>query len=45
MIFIRFYNLEKRSDYSYLPMNQIDPIFDEVRALRDSLPGIVEYNL
>jgi hypothetical protein len=29
--------LEKRSDYSYVPMNQIDPVFDEARALRDSL--------
>jgi hypothetical protein len=37
MLFIRFYNLEKRSDYSYVPMNQIDPVFDEARALRDSL--------
>ena len=45
MIFIRFYNLEKRSDYSYLTNNIMDPIFSEVRALRDSLPGIVEYDL
>ena len=37
MLFMRFYNLEKRSDYSYVPMNQIDPVFDEARALRDSL--------
>jgi hypothetical protein len=34
---MRFYNLEKRSDYSYVPMNQIDPVFDEARKLRDSL--------
>jgi hypothetical protein len=37
MLFMRFYNLEKRSDYSYVPMNQIDPVFDEARKLRDSL--------
>lgn len=37
MLFIRFYNLEKRSDYSHVPMNQIDPIFEEARKLRDSL--------
>jgi hypothetical protein len=37
MLFMRFYNLEKRSNYSYLPNNQTDPVFDEARALRDSL--------
>ena len=37
MIFIRFYNSEKRSDYSYLPNHPDDEIFKEVRAFRDSL--------
>jgi hypothetical protein len=37
MLFVRFYNSANRSDYSYLPMNQSDEIFKEVRELRDSL--------
>ena len=37
MMFVRFFNEEKPSDYSYLPMNQMDPIFDDARKLRDSL--------
>jgi hypothetical protein len=37
MLFIRFYNSEVRSDYSYVPMNQTDKAFIEARALRDSL--------
>lgn len=37
MIFIRFYNSQKRSDYSYLPNHPDDERFKEVKALRDSL--------
>jgi hypothetical protein len=37
MLFVRFYNSVNLSDYSYLPMNQSDEIFKEVRELRDSL--------
>lgn len=37
MLFTRFCKPDNRSDYSYLPMNQTDPIFDEARKVRDSL--------
>ena len=37
MLFIRFYNTENRSDYSYLPNYPSDPVFDKARAFRDSL--------
>jgi hypothetical protein len=37
MMFIRFYNTEKRSDYSYLPIKQDDDIFNNARVFRDSL--------
>jgi hypothetical protein len=37
MLFIRFYNTENRSDYSYLPNHPSDPVFDKARAFRDSL--------
>lgn len=37
MLFIRFYNLEKRSDYSHVPMNQAHDIFKDVRLFRDNL--------
>jgi hypothetical protein len=37
MLFIRFYNSTNRSDYSHVPMNQIDEVFKEVREYRDSL--------
>ena len=37
MLFIRFYNSVNRPDYSYLPNNQLDEIFKEVREFRDSL--------
>lgn len=37
MMFVRFYNEENPSDYSYLPMNQTDPIFDDARRVRDSI--------
>lgn len=37
MIFFRFYNEEKRTNYSYLPMNQTDNVFKEVVQFRNSL--------
>jgi hypothetical protein len=38
MLFMRFYNLEKRSDYSHLSQYWPDnEIFKEIRALRNSL--------
>lgn len=37
MIFIRFYNSEKRSNYSNLTNDPMDDIFKEVRDLRDGL--------
>jgi hypothetical protein len=37
MLFVRFYNSSRRSDYTHLPMNQIDEVFKEVREYRDSL--------
>jgi hypothetical protein len=37
MIFIRFYNSEKRSDYTHLPLNQDADEFVASRNLRDSL--------
>jgi len=37
MIFFRFYNSEKRSDYSHLNYLQDDDVFKEVRDFRDSL--------
>lgn len=38
MMFMRFGNLENKSDYSHLNLVQNDPIFDETRAFRDSYP-------
>ena len=37
MLFFRFFDTENRIDYSYVPMNQTDDAFKDVRALRDSL--------
>jgi hypothetical protein len=37
MLFVRFYNARQRSNYDYLPMNQSDEVFKEVREYRDSL--------
>lgn len=37
MLFIRFYNSAKRSDYSHLPNHPDSEIFKEVREFRDSL--------
>lgn len=37
MMFVRFYNLENRSDYSYLPRDPRDKMFDEVVDFRDRL--------
>jgi hypothetical protein len=37
MMFLRFYDPENPSDYSYARYNQDDPIFDDVRRLRDAL--------
>jgi hypothetical protein len=39
MLFVRFYNARNRSNYNYLPMNQNDEVFKEVREYRDSLRG------
>lgn len=36
MLFARFYNAEKRSDYSHLPTNAGHDIFKNVSAFRDS---------
>jgi hypothetical protein len=40
MMFIRFVNYETKSDYSHLKLSQNDPIFDDVRAFRDSYPQV-----
>lgn len=40
MMFIRFANLRNKSDYSHLVLRQNDPIFDDVRAFRDSYPQV-----
>jgi hypothetical protein len=37
MMFFRFYNPIRGSDYSHLTLSRDDPAFDEVRAFRDSL--------
>jgi hypothetical protein len=37
MMFVRFYNIENRSDYSHLPMDSNDEMFKEAREFRDSL--------
>jgi hypothetical protein len=37
MIFFRFYNKSKRTDYSNVPMNQIDDAFKDVVKFRNSL--------
>lgn len=37
MIFFRLCNLNQRSDYSHMRYTQGDPIFDEVKAFRNSL--------
>jgi hypothetical protein len=37
MMFVRFYNAEKRSDYSSLPNHPDDEMFKEAREFRDSL--------
>jgi hypothetical protein len=37
MIFFRFYNKGKRTDYSYVPMNQTDDAFKEAIQFRNSL--------
>lgn len=34
MIFFRFFNEANPSDYSHIPTNQVDPIFDDARAVR-----------
>jgi hypothetical protein len=38
MLFIRLFNPESRTDYSYLPKNQDHEMFKEARAFRDSYP-------
>jgi hypothetical protein len=37
MLFVRFYNPENMSDYSYLPHHPDDEMFKEAREFRDSL--------
>jgi hypothetical protein len=37
MLFFRFYNPIRKSDYSHLKLSQDDPAFNDVRAYRDSL--------
>lgn len=37
MLFVRFYNSDNRSDYSYLPGNQIDEAFKAAIDFRNSL--------
>ena len=37
MMFVRFYNPENMSDYSYLPHHPDDEMFKEAREFRDSL--------
>jgi hypothetical protein len=37
MIFFRFYNKSKRTNYSDVPMNQIDDVFKDVVNFRNSL--------
>jgi hypothetical protein len=38
MMFVRFYNSENRSDYSYLPGDPNNEIFKAAREFRDSYP-------
>jgi hypothetical protein len=40
MLFTRFYNLEKRSDYSHLTLDGGDNIFKDARDFRDSFKNI-----
>ena len=35
MIFFRFYKINNRSDYSYLPIYQTDKVFTEIKNLRE----------
>jgi hypothetical protein len=37
MMFVRFYNLENKSDYSHLRLSQDDPIFKDAVDFRESL--------
>jgi hypothetical protein len=37
MIFFRFYKINNRTDYSYVPMNQADKVFEDVIKFRNSL--------
>jgi len=37
MMFFRFYDESNRKDYSHLRLSQNDPVFDDIRAFRDSL--------
>jgi hypothetical protein len=37
MMFVRFYDAENRTDYSYLPHHPDDEMFKEAREFRDSL--------
>lgn len=37
MLFFRFFNPVETSDYSHMALQQSDPIFDEVKAFRDSI--------
>ena len=38
MVFVRFYNPENITDYSYQRLSQVHPIFKEAREFRDSYP-------
>jgi hypothetical protein len=40
MLFVRYCNLENKSDYSHLPQKQDDDVFKEIRAFRDSYPQV-----
>jgi hypothetical protein len=40
MMFVRFFNSENRSDYSYLPGDPNNEIFKEAREFRDSYPQV-----
>ena len=40
MMFIRFWNLENKSDYSHLRVMLDDPILGDVRVFRDSYPQV-----
>jgi hypothetical protein len=40
MMFVRYGNLENKSDYSHLNLVQNDPIFDDIKAFRDSYPQV-----